>query len=367
MNISALEQYMAQHGYIEVLLYNSAITDAPDFSASTSNHIIRARDFTITPRYSINGGQDTIFGQIDHNIFLVDNGEIKGEIGFDLATTFDGAIEHPNAMMYQNLRNAWIGVKDNGNIISPKEEYAGGHPWFSLGSTYHGAFSRCLVDKMTIEATQSDQPIKIKYDIVSLRMAPTIITQIKQLRSSILASDVLGRYRQIVYGRNCLIVPREDTVYGDFGMPDAKSSIFSQGINSPGDIDTVASVRFEISNNLKPVYTMQSRQILDRRKRFEENLFPSGYGMDAQRTIKGTIDWYGSANPVTFIERILGPGSVQNRKGFDISTGVFKISVKNPVWDVSEKSVQPEEKLIRRASFTSMSDGEPIVPHYTVT
>ena len=239
-----------------------------------------------------------------------------------------------------------------------------GSPFFALGSTYHGIFNGCLVDSVTFSASQGTDPIKVSFNIVALQIKQESAFDIKALQSQIIQPSQMMAVRRIWYGRNFQMIPTSKTVSGNFGMPDANSSIFATGVNMPGNIDKINKIEISIQNGLEAIHTTKSHNIANHRARLEENLFPAGYTMRGNRTISGTIEWFGSANPITFMERILGPGSVQNRSSFDINMGAMTISVNNPTWDLSEKSIEPHEHPVRRANFTALSDGGLIVPQY---
>jgi hypothetical protein len=88
--------------------------------------------------------------------------------------------------------------------------------------------------------------------------------------------------------------------------------------------DTIISFSIEFSNKLEPQYTLHSEELADYRSRFEENIFPDCYGPTGQREITGTIEWFGNSNPLTFIEKLMGPGAIQKSGELSINCKFFK-------------------------------------------
>ena len=91
---------------------------------------------------------DLINGMPDKNMFSVSPVKLEGDISVDLGVTVYGSLEYPTARMFEHMRTAWSGICTNGSLVSPRNEWLSGHPWFSLGSTTHGTFVQCLVDNL---------------------------------------------------------------------------------------------------------------------------------------------------------------------------------------------------------------------------
>lgn len=370
--ITSPEQFVARLGYAELLLFSDDYFDDPGFTDMTPKHIIRAKEYDLMPRFETNMEEDIIAGLPERVLFGVKPVTIDGKIRVDLAAYQYGRIEYPIAMMFDKLRQAWVGYRSNGTIMSPRNNLKGlTNPLFALGSATHGSFIQCLVDSWGINITNSDEPIEMEFGIKSINYDPTDDDTIQAWQDIIYddASTLEEKYRlygrRLVMGKDCTISTGDNVVVGKFGMPDSSNSIFAGGPNKPGeDIVNVVSFSLSIENHLEPVYTMHSQEETDQVARFQENIFPDGYGMSSPRTITGSLEWFGNVQPRTFLERITGPTSAQNGYSLIIDTRLFKLELKEPVWSLSEKKIGLD--LVKRtAKFSIASDGDIIVPGYT--
>ncbi len=167
------EQFVAELGYSEILIYSDEFSDSPDFSSSTAKHIIRAKEYDLMPKQEANVDLDVIAGIPDRNVFFADKVGIEGTIKMDLAGNIYGGLEYPTARMFDHMRQAYAGIKDDGDLISPREDLLAEHPWFSLGSAYHGTFIRCLVNNFNLNINEGDQPVELEFGVVGTSFDPT--------------------------------------------------------------------------------------------------------------------------------------------------------------------------------------------------
>lgn len=358
------EQFVARLGYSELLLYSSDYSDIPDFTYSSSKNLIRAKDYSLFPRFEANSDENVIAGIPDRNLFIANSVKLEGDIKMSLAGYIHGQLEYPQAMFFEHMRTAWAGIKDNGDLISPLDEKLSSHPWFSLGSVYHGIFKQCMVNKFELAISGGAEPVDMNFGIVATNYSPESAFTIAGLESLTYSPEFLSHSRRVVYGRDCIITSGATDVIGHFGLPDANNSTFSKGLNKPGMSTLLTNFSISIENNLEPVYTSRSHEYLDHRKRFAENIFPSSYVMSSARRVSGQIEWYGNIDKYTFMEKLIGPGSIQNNESLIINCGPIGIEIKNLVWSLSEKPVG-QDKVKRVARFMATTDSELVIPYYT--
>jgi hypothetical protein len=359
------EQFVARLGYSELLLYSDSIDDSPSFASSTSNHIVRAKEYTLFPKQPAHVDVDVVAGIPDRNIFYSDKVSIDGNIKVDMASNIYNALEYTIARLFDHMRQTYAGIKDDGTLISPREDLLAEHPMFTLGSAYHGTFSQCLVNSFDINITNADDPVELDFGVVATKYNPANAFTYQGLQSVASTPSFLSHSRRLVYGRDCVITSGTNGVIGHFGVADAKNSVFSSGPNKPaGDITYISAFNLKIENNLEPQYTMHSHEISDHRARFAANVFPHSYAQTSARKVTGSLEWFGNISPTTFLERLMGPASVQNRKDLIINCKCFKIELKEPVWHLSEKPVGLD-MIKRTAEFSVASDGALVVPYYS--
>jgi len=356
------ENFVKDLGYDEILLYSSDITDTPDFTSSEVKHIVRVNDYNLMPKWDAGVETDVIAGQPDRPLFETGLVTIDGTLAMDLGATIYHTIEYPIAKFFEHLRNAFAGIRDVGTTVSPRDDLISDHPWFSLGSSYHGTFLRCLVNKFSFNMSGADDPIGLEWGIQATGYLPANAFTYQGLRS-VSVDPKFKRTRRIVYGRDLSLETDTNTVVGHFGMPDAGTSPFSTGPNKPAISDYITEFSFDVDNRLQPRHTAHSHELTDHRARFIENMFPHAYTADGQRVISGSLSWWGNSTPLTFVQKITGPGSVQNQESIIINAKCFKIEIFDPVWSFSESAHRLGD-MSRTGKFAAASDGVLILPQF---
>jgi hypothetical protein len=219
---------------------------------------------------------------------------------------------------------------------------------------------------MDLSISGGGDPVQLDFKIVSTNYSPESVFSIQNLNNIISSPEFMYNTRILTYGKNCSVTNGDSQVVGHFGLPDASNSTFASGINKPGSPTLLTNFSISIENNLKPVYTTKSNEYEDYRKRFSENIYPSGYFMSSARRVTGSLEWFGNVDGQTFIEKITGPASIQNKESLYINCGSFIIEIKEPVWSVSEKQVNLD-KVKRVARFSGATDGDLIVQCYSAS
>jgi hypothetical protein len=357
------EGWLAKPGYDELLLYYDDFSDNPVFSGIDAKNLIRAKTWSLMPQFDAHVDTDLINGMPDKNMFSVSPVKLEGDISVDLGVTVYGSLEYPTARMFEHMRTAWSGICTNGSLVSPRNEWLSGHPWFSLGSTTHGTFVQCLVDKFSLSLS-SGKPAEITWGVVATRYLPQNAFAYQNMDQLMLFPQQ-EQERRLIYDRDFTIESKAGGVVGHFGLQDASNSIFATGPNKPKmEDDTIINFSIEFNNKLEPQYTLHSTELLDHRKRFEENIFPDCYGPVGQREITGNIEWFGNSNPLTFIEKLMGPGAIQKAGELEINCKFFKLKLKELIWSLSRKEFNLTDKMTRKASFSVASDGWLAIPFY---
>lgn len=355
------ENFVRDLGLSEILLYSEDTSDSPDFSSSDIHNIIRVTNYNLMPKQKTEA-IPTIHGLPDKSLFETKMVEIDGSIELEFGTTIYNTLEYPIGRLFEHLRNSFSGLTNSGSIISPRDDLISLTPWFSLGSTYHGSFIQCLVNSLSINMSSAEDPIKLSLGIVSTQYNAQSAFTYQGLRT-ITSLPEFKRGRQVLHGHDLYIETDETGVTGHFGMPDASNSPFAKGPNKPSSPDYITKFSIEINNNLKPLYTAHSHELIDYRERYAENMFPHAYGYDGQRSISGSISWWGNSTPLTFCQKITGPSSVQGKKSIIVNVGAMKFEITDPIWNLPDA---PHQLSImeRTANFSAVSDGLIIIPQY---
>jgi len=196
-------------------------------------------------------------------------------------------------------------------------------PSFSLFSLQQGLLTGCLVDSISFNISP-DQELNATVNLKVLSNNRKYQIDVRENLSSILANYSKRKPSQILYG-NAVRVGRSTPEYGTFGLGVASDSPFFRGFQQASLNNVyINEITLEFSNNLQPIYTLNSRSsnsITNQNK----NLLPFGYYSDG-RTIKGSITYSGPIEPWLFAEFLSGPASINNG-GITFDMGTFKIEL----------------------------------------
>ena len=199
---------------------------------------------------------------------------------------------------------------------------------FNLFSLKQGLLFGCMVDKFSInfapgELVVVDIDLKVlgvdrKYQKNMLDSFDTIVQKYLSKKPSYL----LNGYS--------LQVSKNTPDYGHFGLGSVSESKVFQGFQKTGlDSIFVDSLSLEINNNLKPVYTLNSKSSVDV-KNIMRQLLPFGYYSEG-RNVSGSLTYTGPMKPYLMTEFLSGPASLNNG-GITLNMGPVKLDLPEVIW-----------------------------------
>lgn len=220
-------------------------------------------------------------------------------------------------------------------------------PSFSLFSLKEGLLAGCLVDRISLsftpgESVVADIDVKIldinkKYQIDMLNNFDTIIENYKKKNPSYLLRG------------SGLRIYKTSPEAGYFGLGLQNESKFFRGFQQV-DLNNIFinEVTLEISNNLKPIYSLNSKNSDDTQKYIKNNL-PFGYYSEG-RKISGSITYTGPIKSWSFAEFLAGPSSI-NDGGITLDMGAAKIELPEVVWSPDVSSYSVNDKVSKKVNF----------------
>jgi hypothetical protein len=221
-------------------------------------------------------------------------------------------------------------------------------PSFSLFSLKEGLLAGCLVDKISLrfspgDSVVADIDLKIldvnkKYQIDMLNNFDTLVENYKKKNPSYLLRG------------SGLRIYKTTPEAGYFGLGLQTSSKFFRGFQQI-DLNNIFinEVTIEISNNLKPIYSLNSKNS-DPTQKYIKNNLPFGYYSEG-RKISGSITYTGPIKSWSFAEFLAGPSSI-NDGGITLDMGPAKIELPEVVWSPDVSSYGVNEPLKKKINFS---------------
>jgi len=221
-------------------------------------------------------------------------------------------------------------------------------PSFTLFSLKEGMLSGCLVDKISLtfspgESVVANIDLKIldinkKYQINMLNNFDTIIESYKKKNPSYLLQS------------SNLRISRPTSEAGYFGLGLQTDSKFFRGFQQI-DLNNIFinEVTLEISNNLKPIYSLNSKNSDQTQQNIKNNL-PFGYYSEG-RQITGSITYTGPIKSWSFAEFLAGPSSL-NDGGITLDMGPAKIELPDVVWSPDNSSYGVNEQVTKKVNYS---------------
>jgi hypothetical protein len=221
-------------------------------------------------------------------------------------------------------------------------------PSFSLFSLKEGLLAGCLVDKISLrfspgDSVVADIDLKIldvnkKYQIDMLNNFDTLVQNYKKKNPSYLLRG------------SGLRIYKTTPEAGYFGLGLQTSSKFFRGFQQI-DLNNIFinEVTIEISNNLKPIYSLNSKNS-DPTQKYIKNNLPFGYYSEG-RKVSGSITYTGPIKSWSFAEFLAGPSSI-NDGGITLDMGPAKIELPEVVWSPDVASYSVNEPLTKKINFS---------------
>jgi hypothetical protein len=146
-----------------------------------------------------------------------------------------------------------------------------------------------------------------------------------------------------------LQVSKNNPDYGYFGLGSVSDSKVFQGYQKTAlDSIYVNSLSLEISNNLKPVYTLNSKSSVAVKNKMK-NLLPFGYYSEG-RSISGSLTYTGPMKPFLMTEFLSGPSSVNNG-GITLNMGPVKLDLPEVIWTAQSQEHSSEQYQKNTVSY----------------
>ena len=219
------------------------------------------------------------------------------------------------------------------SYISAYPKSSGKEASFSLFTLKQGLLNGCLVDKFSINFVPGEQIIAY-IDLKCLNVDRTYQMQMYNNFTSIIENYFKKKPSYILNGYNVRVY-KSAPEYGLFGLGGVLDSRLFRGFQQTQlDSIFVTEMTISIENNLKPIYTLNSKNS-SKKQNFFKNSLPYGYYSEG-RKISGSITYTGPIKPWAMVEFLSGPSSINN-DGITFDMGPIKLELPEVVWSTESQ------------------------------
>ena len=241
-----------------------------------------------------------------------------------------------------------VGFNRDTSYISAHPQSNGKEASFSLFTLKQGLLSGCLVDKFTISFIPGEQ-IVANIELKVLNVDRTYQVQMFNNFASIVENYFKKKPSYILNGYNVRVY-KSAPEYGLFGLGGILDSKLFRGFQqSQLDSIYVTEMSISIENNLKPIFTLNSKNS-DKKLNFFKNSLPYGYYSEG-RKISGSITYTGPMKPWAMVEFLSGPSSINN-DGITFDMGPIKLELPEVVWSTESQQHSRVEYQKNKVNFT---------------
>ena len=234
------------------------------------------------------------------------------------------------------------------SFISTYPQSVGKESSFSLFTLKQGLLSGCLVEKFAINFKPGEQ-ITAYIDLKVLNVDRTYQVQMFNNFASIVENYFKKKPSYILNGFNVRVY-KSAPEYGLFGLGTMIDSKLFRGFQqSQLDSIYVTEIDISIENNLKPVFTLNSKGS-DQKQNFFKNSLPYGYYSEG-RKISGSITYTGPIKPWAMVEFLSGPSSINN-DGITFDMGPIKLELPEVVWSTVSQEHSRMEYQKNKVNFS---------------
>lgn len=234
------------------------------------------------------------------------------------------------------------------SYISAYPKSTGREPSFSLFTLKQGLLSGCLVEKFAINFVPGEQ-ILAYIDLKVLNVDRTYQVQMFNNFTSIVENYFKKKPSYILNGYNVRVY-KSAPEYGLFGLGGVIDSKLFRGFQQTQlDSFYVTEMSISIENNLKPVFTLNSKSS-NTKQNFFKNSLPIGYYSEG-RKISGSITYTGPMKPWAMVEFLSGPSSINN-DGITFDMGPIKLELPEVVWSTESQQHSRVEYQKNKVNFT---------------
>lgn len=234
------------------------------------------------------------------------------------------------------------------SYISAYPQSSGKEASFSLFTLKQGLMSGCLVDKFSINFVPGEQIIAY-IDLKVLNVDRTYQVEMYNQFSNIIQNYFKKKPSYILNGYNVRVY-KSAPEYGLFGLGGVLDSKLFRGFQQ-SQLDSIYVTEMTISfeNNLKPIYTLNSKDS-NITKNFFKNSLPYGYYSEG-RKISGSITYTGPIKPWSMVEFLSGPSSINN-DGITFDMGSIKLELPEVVWSTESQEHSRIEYQKSKVNFS---------------
>lgn len=226
-------------------------------------------------------------------------------------------------------------------------------PSFSLMSLREGMLAPCLVNKLTIQATD----VKASVDVIAefafihtFRQAQIDLREARQTLLTQLTRKPIGR---LIFGSEIVISSTNNTD-GTFGLGEPLNNELFAGYQGTSIFPiTVTGVSLVIDNQLQDAHTLHSL-LTDKSKRHDDQNRPLALYSDG-RNITGTITYKSPMESWAVLERLAGPSSINNG-GLVINFGSFKVTLNQLAWRPSKGDGKADAEVERTLEWSMLAE-----------
>ncbi len=234
------------------------------------------------------------------------------------------------------------------SYISAYPQSTGREASFSLFTLKQGLLSGCLVEKFAINFKPGEQ-ITAYIDLKVLNVDRTYQVQMFNNFTSIIENYFKKKPSYILNGFNTRVY-KSAPEYGLFGLGTMIDSKLFRGFQqSKLDSIYVTEMDISIENNLKPIFTLNSKGS-DSKQNFFKNSLPYGYYSEG-RKISGSITYTGPIKPWAMVEFLSGPSSINN-DGITFDMGPIKLELPEVVWSTVSQEHSRMEYQKNKVNFS---------------
>jgi hypothetical protein len=234
------------------------------------------------------------------------------------------------------------------SYISAYPQSAGREASFSLFTLKQGLLSGCLVEKFAINFKPGEQ-ITAYIDLKVLNVDRSYQVQMYNNFASIVENYFKKKPSYILNGFNVRVY-KSAPEYGLFGLGTIVDSKLFRGFQqSQLDSIYVTEIDISIENNLKPIFTLNSKSSNSKTNSFKNSL-PYGYYSEG-RKISGSITYTGPVKPWAMVEFLSGPSSINN-DGITFDMGPIKLELPEVVWSTESQQHSSTEYQKSKVNFS---------------
>ena len=219
---------------------------------------------------------------------------------------------------------------------------------FSLFTLREGLLSGCIVDKISITFKPNDSimaNVTLKFLDIDRKYQIDMLSQFDEFVSNV----VKRKPTQIINGSQIRLSKTSPSYTYNFGLGQAITSKIFRGYQERDFSNFIVNeFTLDISNNLKPIYTMNAQSTTE--PDLNKNRNPYAYVSDG-RSISGTITYTSPMKPWLFAEVMTGPSAINNG-GLIIDLGPASIELPDIVYHSESSTSSVDENHQKKVAWS---------------